>query len=137
MKQFKLTIKSQGRGYYLITDQIQGALNNSLTGIDVGLLHVFLQHSSASLTINENADPTVRMDFKSFEEKLVPRSFPYRHNYEGEDDMPAHIKSSLFGCELTIPVTDGSLALGTWQGVYLCDHRDYPHHRNLILTVHY
>ena len=135
MKQFKLTIKSQGRGYYLITDQIQGALQNSLAGIDVGLLHVFLQHSSASLTINENADPTVRMDFKSFEEKLVPRSFPYRHNYEGDDDMPAHIKSSLFGCELSIPITDGRLALGTWQGVYLCEHRDHQHHRKIILTI--
>jgi secondary thiamine-phosphate synthase enzyme len=135
MKQFKLTIKSQGRGYYLITDQIQGALQNSLAGIDVGLLHVFLQHSSASLTINENADPTVRMDFKSFEEKLVPRSFPYRHNYEGDDDMPAHIKSSLFVCELSIPITDGRLALGTWQGVYLCEHRDHQHHRKIILTI--
>ena len=135
MKQFKLTIQSQGRGYYLITDQIQGALKNTLADIDVGLLHVFLQHSSASLTINENADPTVREDFKNFEEKLVPRDFPYKHNYEGEDDMPAHIKSSLFGCELTIPITDGGLNLGTWQGVYLCEHRDYPHARNLILTI--
>lgn len=135
MKQFNLTIKSQGRGYYLITDQIQGVLENSLVEIDVGLLHVFLQHSSASLTINENADPTVRIDFKNFEEKLVPRNFPYRHNYEGADDMPAHIKSSLIGCELTIPITNGRLNLGTWQGVYLCEHRDYPHQRKIILTL--
>ena len=135
MKQFKLTIQSQGRGYYLITDQIIHALNHSLEGIDVGLMHVFLQHSSASLTINENADPTVREDFKNFEEKLVPRNFPYKHNYEGEDDMPAHIKSSLFGCELSIPISNGSLNLGTWQGIYLCEHRDFPHMRKLVLTV--
>jgi secondary thiamine-phosphate synthase enzyme len=135
MKQYKLAIKSQGRGYYLITEQIQGLIKNSLADIDAGLLHVFLQHSSASLTINENADPTVREDFKNFEEKLVPRSFAYRHSYEGDDDMPAHIKSSLFGCELTIPISNGRLALGTWQGIYLCEHRDHPHLRNLVLTL--
>jgi secondary thiamine-phosphate synthase enzyme len=135
MKQFNLTIKSRGRGYYLITNEIQEIIKNALSGVDIGLLHVFLQHSSASLTINENADPTVREDFKNFEEKLVPRSFPYKHDYEGDDDMPAHIKSSLFGCELTIPITDGRLNLGTWQGVYLCEHRDYPHARNMVLTI--
>ena len=135
MKQFKLTINSQGRGYALITEQVNQAIKDELIGIEAGLLHVFLQHSSASLTINENADPTVRVDFKNFEEKLVPRNFPYKHNYEGDDDMPAHIKSSLFGCELTIPITDGRLNLGTWQGIYLCEHRDYPHQRNLVLTI--
>jgi len=135
MKQINLTIQSQGRGYYLITNEIQETIKNALSEVDVGLLHVFLQHSSASITINENADPTVREDFKNFEEKLVPRSFPYKHNYEGDDDMPAHIKSSLFGCELSIPITDGRLNLGTWQGVYLCEHRDYPHARNLVLTI--
>lgn len=135
MKQFKLTIQSQGRGYYLITDQITAVINDALSGIDVGLLNVFLQHSSASITINENADSTVREDFKNFEEKLVPRNFPYHHNYEGNDDMPAHIKSSLFGCELTIPISNGKLNLGTWQGVYLCEHRDHPHVRTLILTI--
>ena len=135
MNQFKLSIKTSGRGYYLITDKIIDQINPSMANIEVGLLHVFLQHSSASLTINENADPTVREDFKNFEEKLVPRDFPYKHNYEGDDDMPAHIKSSLFGCDLTIPITDGRLALGTWQGIYLCEHRDYKHLRNLILTL--
>jgi secondary thiamine-phosphate synthase enzyme len=133
MKQFKLTIQTQGRGYALITDDIIDAIN--INDIVVGVLHVFLQHSSASLTINENADPTVREDFKNFEEKLVPRDFPYQHCYEGSDDAPAHIKSSLFGCELSIPISNGCLALGTWQGIYLCEHRDYPHNRNLILTV--
>lgn len=135
MKQFKLTIQSQGRGYYLITDNIIGAIKDGIKGIDAGLLHVFLQHSSASLTINENADPTVREDFKNFEEKLVPRNFPYKHDYEGQDDMPAHIKSSLFGCELTIPITNGKLNLGTWQGIYLCEHRDLPHLRKIIITM--
>jgi secondary thiamine-phosphate synthase enzyme len=133
MKQFNLTLQTQGRGYSIITDEIINAID--IKEIKVGLLHVFLQHSSASLTINENADPTVRQDFKNFEEKLVPRDFPYRHNYEGNDDMPAHIKSSLFGCELTIPINNGKLALGTWQGVYLCEHRDFPHTRSLVLTV--
>lgn len=133
MKQFNLTIQTQGRGYFLITDTILDAI--ILKDVEVGLLHVFLQHSSASLTINENADPTVREDFKNFEEKLVPRNFPYKHNYEGPDDMPAHIKSSLFGCDLTIPVSNGKLMLGTWQGIYLCEHRDSPHLRRLIITL--
>ena len=135
MKQFSLSIQSQGRGYYLITKQIEQALGNSLYKIDTGLLHIFLKHTSASLTINENADPTVRDDFKSFEEKLIPRNFPYKHNYEGDDDMPAHIKSSLFGCDLNIPITSGRLGLGTWQGIYLCEHRDQPHRRELTITL--
>lgn len=137
MKQTTLTIKTPGRGYYLITDQVNSALNSLLDDIDVGLVHVFLQHSSAGLTLNENADPTVREDFKAFEEQLVPRDFPYRHTMEGSDDMPAHIKSSLMGCQLTIPVTRGRLNLGTWQGLYLCEHRDQPHQRHLVLTVQY
>jgi len=135
MKQVNLTIKTPGRGYYLITDQIELAVVDALVGVEVGLLHVFIQHSSASLTINENADPTVREDFKRFEEHLVPRDFPYRHDYEGDDDMPAHIKSSLMGNSLTIPIAQGQLALGTWQGVYLCEHRDHAHQRHLILTL--
>lgn len=136
MKQTTLTIDTPGRGYYLITDQINSAIQPLLTDVDVGLLHVFLQHSSAGLTINENADPTVRTDFKAFEEHLVPRDFPYRHTMEGSDDMPAHIKSSLMGCQLTIPISQGRLNLGTWQGVFLCEHRDHPHQRRLVLTVH-
>lgn len=135
MKQTTLTIETPGRGYYLITDEINSALQSIVADTEVGLLHVFLQHSSAGLTINENADPTVREDFKAFEEHLVPRNFPYRHDYEGDDDMPAHIKSSLMGCQLTIPVTKGRLNLGTWQGIYLCEHRDRGHHRRLVLTV--
>lgn len=135
MKQVNLTIKTPGRGYYLITDQIEQAVADGLVGVEVGLLHVFIQHSSASLTINENADPTVREDFKRFEEHLVPRDFPYRHDYEGDDDMPAHIKSSLMGNSLTIPIAQGQLALGTWQGVFLCEHRDHAHQRHMVLTL--
>lgn len=135
MKQFNLSIQTPGRGYYLITDKIKQLIEADIQAVDVGLLHVFLQHSSASLTINENADPTVREDFKRFEETLVPRDFPYRHDYEGDDDMPAHIKSSLMGCQLTIPIAAGRLALGTWQGVYLCEHRDQPHTRRMVLTL--
>jgi len=135
MQQFQLTIQSPGRGYYLITNRIEQAIQSGLKNFDIGLLHIFLQHSSASLTINENADPTVREDFKRFEEKLVPRDFPYKHDYEGADDMPAHIKSSLMGCQTTIPIAQGQLALGTWQGLYLCEHRDHPHQRNLLLTL--
>ncbi|MBL4773039.1 MAG: YjbQ family protein [Alcanivoracaceae bacterium] len=137
MKQFSLTIQSQGRGYYLITHQIEQALEDNLNNIDAGLLHIFLKHTSASLTINENADPTVREDFKNFEEKLVPRDFPYKHDMEGPDDCPAHIKSSLFGCDLNIPITNGRLGLGTWQGIYLCEHRDRPHRRELTITLLY
>ena len=135
MKQTKITIKTPGRGYLLITDTIVQALSQMTQQNNNGLLHIFLQHSSASLTINENADPTVRQDFKAFEEHLVPRSFPYQHDYEGDDDMPAHIKSSLFGCDLTIPITGGRMNLGTWQGIYLCEHRDHPHQRHLVLTL--
>lgn len=136
MQQFHLTIKTAQRGYYLITSKVQEVIDDAIRNREAGLLHIFLQHSSASLTINENADPTVREDFKSFEEQLVPRNFPYKHDYEGSDDMPAHIKSSLFGCDLTLPVSNGRLALGTWQGIYLCEHRDFPHTRKLVLTVY-
>ena len=104
--------------------------------MDVGLLHVFIQHTSASLTINENADPTVRQDFEQVFNRLVPENQPYyRHNDEGSDDLPAHIKSSLLGPSVSIPVTAGRLALGTWQGVYLCEHRDYGGSRRLVLTL--
>lgn len=135
MKQFNLSIQTPGRGYYLITNEIFDAISDEIKNADAGLLHVFLKHTSASLTTNENADPTVRDDFKNFEEELVRRDFPFTHDYEGPDDCPAHIKSSLFGCDLTIPISNGKLALGTWQGVYMCEHRDYPQKRNLLLTL--
>jgi len=101
----------------------------------VGLLHVFLQHTSASLTINENADPDVRIDLESSLNDIAPEDFPYEHTLEGRDDMPAHVKSSLFGNSLTIPVGNGNLQLGTWQGVCLCEHRDQGGPRRLVITL--
>jgi secondary thiamine-phosphate synthase enzyme len=100
-----------------------------------GLLHLFLQHTSASLTINENASPEVRVDLESLSNILAPEDFPYRHSLEGPDDMPAHVKSSLFGASLVIPVRSGRLALGTWQGIYLCEHRDQGGRRNVVATL--
>jgi len=128
-------LKARGRGFHLITRDIEQALPE-LADVSVGLLHVFIQHTSASLTINENADPTVRVDFEEVFSRLVPENQPYyKHNDEGPDDLPAHIKSSLLGPSLTIPVTNGRLALGTWQGIYLCEHRDYGGSRRLVLTL--
>ena len=130
-----IQLKARARGFHLITRDIEQALPE-LAGVSVGLLHVFIQHTSASLTINENADPTVRVDFEEVFSRLVPENQPYyKHNDEGPDDLPAHIKSSLLGPSLTIPVTNGRLALGTWQGIYLCEHRDYGGSRRLILTL--
>ena len=130
-----IQLKARPRGFHLITRDIEHALPE-LADVSVGLLHVFIQHTSASLTINENADPTVRVDFEEVFSRLVPENQPYyKHNDEGPDDLPAHIKSSLLGPSLTIPVSDGRLALGTWQGIYLCEHRDYGGSRRLVLTL--
>ena len=130
-----IQLKARSRGFHLITRDIEHALPE-LADVSVGLLHVFIQHTSASLTINENADPTVRFDFEEVFSRLVPENQPYyKHNDEGPDDLPAHIKSSLLGPSLTIPVSDGRLALGTWQGIYLCEHRDYGGSRRLVLTL--
>lgn len=127
-KEFRLPSKS--RGFHLITDVIISELPEIRT-IDIGILHVFIKHTSASLTINENADPTVRMDFESHMNKMVPERMPYyQHNYEGDDDMPAHIKASLMGSSVHVPITKGQLNLGTWQGIYLCEHRDYASGRD-------
>ncbi|TNC92699.1 MAG: hypothetical protein CSH36_03185 [Thalassolituus sp.] len=130
-----LQLKSRSRGFHLITHDIEQAIPE-LRRVSVGLLHVFIQHTSASLTINENADPTVRTDFESVFNRLVPENQPfYQHTLEGSDDLPAHIKSSILGPSLTIPVTDGELNLGTWQGIYLCEHRNYGGSRRVILTL--
>ena len=99
------------------------------------LLHLFLQHTSASLTINENADPDVTVDLEMAIDRIAPESFPYVHTLEGSDDMPAHVKSSLFGASLTVPVGEGRLLLGTWQGIYLCEHRQAKHRRSIVLTL--
>lgn len=133
--QTELQLRPRSRGFHLITGDIEHALD-PLPRIHIGLLHIFIQHTSASLTINENADPTVRTDFEQVFNRLVPENEPYyEHTLEGRDDLPAHIKSSLLGPELTIPIRGGQLALGTWQGIYLCEHRDHGGSRTLVLTL--
>lgn len=123
------------RGFHIITDTILEQLPE-IEQIQVGMLHVFIKHTSASLTINENADPTVRQDFESHLNVLVPENKPYyKHTFEGSDDMPAHIKASLMGASVQIPITNGELNLGTWQGIYLCEHRDNGGFRRLVITV--
>ncbi|NVH46099.1 secondary thiamine-phosphate synthase enzyme YjbQ [Photobacterium damselae] len=132
-KQIELTAKS--RGFHLISDEIEQQLPE-LAQYTVGLCHIFILHTSASLTINENADPTVRSDLEAHINKLVPERAPYyRHTYEGDDDMPAHIKASLLGSSVMIPIKNGRLALGTWQGIYLGEHRDYGARRHLMVTL--
>lgn len=134
--QRQLTLKPYRRGFHLITDDIEQAISAELRSLKVGILHVFIQHTSASLTINENADPTVRQDFESFFNHAVPENEPYyRHTYEGSDDMPAHLKSSILGTSLSVPITAGRLNLGTWQGIYVCEHRNHGGSRTLVLTL--
>jgi secondary thiamine-phosphate synthase enzyme len=123
------------RGFHLITDRVLAALHE-LERIDYGLLNVFIQHTSASLSINENADPDVPADLESSFNALAPENFPHTHTVEGPDDMPAHVKCSLLGASLTIPVHNGRLLLGTWQGIYLCEHRNRGGSRRLMLTLH-
>jgi len=133
--QKNVELKPFTRGYHLITDIIIDELPE-LKKVTVGQLQVFIKHTSASLTINENADPTVRADFETHINKMIPENMPYyKHDYEGADDMPAHIKSSMLGCSVQIPVTNGELNLGIWQGVYLGEHRNYGGSRKLVLTL--
>ena len=137
MKFFQKEIKLNpfNRGFHLITSSIENAISE-IKQIKVGQLQVFIKHTSASLTINENADSTVRTDFESHFNKMIPENAPYfLHTYEGPDDMPAHIKASILGPSIQIPITNGRLNLGTWQGVYLCEHRDYGGSRKLVLTA--
>jgi len=129
-----LTLPRYRRGFHLITRHVIEALPE-LESIDVGLLHVFIQHTSASLTINENADPDVPADLESSLSSIAPEDFPYRHTCEGPDDMPAHVKASLLGSSVWVPVSGGRLGLGTWQGIYLCEHRDHAGSRRLMLTL--
>lgn len=129
-----ITLRPYPRGFHLITAAVEQALPE-LARIQVGMLHVFIQHTSASLTINENADPDVRTDLESSFNAIAPEDFPYVHTCEGPDDMPAHVKASLLGSSLTIPVGRGQLLLGTWQGIYLCEHRDRASGRRLVLTL--
>jgi secondary thiamine-phosphate synthase enzyme len=133
--QHELTLPAYSRGFHLITSSIEKAIPE-IQHIKIGQLQVFIKHTSASLSINENADATVRADFESHFNKMVPENAPYyKHNTEGSDDMPAHIKSSLLGSSVTIPITNGELNLGTWQGIYLCEHRNHGGKRKLVFTA--
>ena len=133
--QKEIKLKPYTRGFHLLTDTILDAIPY-IKQIDIGQLQVFIKHTSASLTINENADYTVRIDFESHFNKMVPENVPYyKHTYEGSDDMPAHIKASLLGASITIPITNGKLNLGIWQGIYLCEHRNQGGSRKIVLTA--
>jgi len=134
--QREIRLRPRERGFHLVTREVVEALPE-LGDLRVGLAHLFIRHTSASLTLNENASPDVRDDFERFFDAAVPEDAPYwTHTLEGPDDMPAHIKASLLGPSLSLPVSDGRLALGTWQGVYLCEHRDRGGPRSLLATLH-
>jgi secondary thiamine-phosphate synthase enzyme len=133
--QREITLRPRPRGFHLVTGEIESAVPE-LRDLQVGLAHLFIQHTSASLTLNENASPDVRDDFEAWFDDVVPERAPYwTHTIEGPDDMPAHIKASLLGPSLSLPVRDGRLALGTWQGVYLCEHRERGGPRSLVVTL--
>ena len=130
-----IRLTERRRGFHLITNEVVNALPH-IGELSVGICQVFIQHTSASLTINENADPTVRKDFEMYFNKAVPENDPdYLHDDEGPDDMPAHLKASMLGSSVTIPIRNGRLALGTWQGIYLCEHRNYGEARKLVITA--
>jgi secondary thiamine-phosphate synthase enzyme len=134
--QKEINISAKGRGFHLITREILSQVPQ-IGDISIGLAHIFIQHSSASLALNENADPTVRQDMEAHFNVLAPENAPYYiHTYEGPDDMPAHIKAVLLGSSITLPITNGDLNLGTWQGIYLCEHRNRARSRRLVVTLH-
>jgi len=133
--QKEILLQPRPRGFHLITDEV---INNipELIDISIGSLSIFIKHTSASLTINEDADPTVRIDFESYFNEAVPENAPYyKHTIEGPDDMPAHLKSSILGSSITVPISDGKLNLGTWQGIYLCEHRNKKPTRKIVITI--
>ncbi|MGN6530544.1 MAG: secondary thiamine-phosphate synthase enzyme YjbQ [Ginsengibacter sp.] len=133
--QQQIRLKERRRGFHLITSEIEQSFQQ-MKEFTTGVCQVFIQHTSASLTINENADPTVRKDFEYFFNKIVPEDDRhYVHNYEGDDDMPAHLKAAILGSSVMIPIQNGRLALGTWQGIYLCEHRNYGGARHLMVTA--
>ncbi len=134
--QRRITLRARARGFHLVTDEIVQQIPE-LRQFSIGIAHLFMLHTSAALTINEDASPEVRSDFEQHFNRMVPENAPYyRHTYEGPDDMPAHLKASLLGASLTIPVADGQLAMGTWQGIYLCEHRNQGGPRRLVVTIH-
>lgn len=132
--QKQIRIPALPRGFHLVTREVLSEVPE-LSQIEVGLMHVFIMHTSASLSINENADPDVPVDLEMSFNKIAPESFPYVHTCEGPDDMPAHVKASMIGNSLTIPVNGGRLCLGTWQGIYLCEHRNHGGSRRLVVTI--
>lgn len=133
--QTELTLKASKRGFHLITEEILNQLPE-LSKINCGVLHLFIKHSSASITLNENADPTVRSDMEAHFNHFVPERAPYyQHTYEGDDDMPAHIKASLLGNSLSLPISHGQLNIGIWQGIYLGEHRDNASNRTIVVTI--
>lgn len=135
VRNYFITLDARPRGFHLITRDVLQHLDD-LNRVGAGLLHLFIQHTSASLTLNENASPDVRRDFERHFNVMIPEDAPYwEHTLEGPDDMPAHIKASLLGNGLTIPIAGGELALGTWQGIYLCEHRDHGGPRRLVATI--
>ena len=135
-QQRSVSLRPRSRGFHLVTDELLAALPE-LAQLRVGLLHLWLQHSSASLSVNENADPAVRRDFERFFNRLVPQGEGgYEHDDEGPDDLPAHFKASLLGCQLQLPIQNGRLALGSWQGIYLGEHRDHGGARRVLATLH-
>jgi len=133
--QREITLDARPRGVHLVTNEIARALPE-LRELRVGIAHLFIRHTSASLTLNENASPDVRRDFETWFNEAIPEDFAWTHTLEGPDDMPAHVKASLMGPSLTLPVAGGRFALGTWQGIYLCEHRDRGGPRSLTATLH-
>ena len=133
--QKEILLQPRQRGFHLITDEVSNNIPE-LIDISIGSLSIFIKHTSASLTINEDADPTVRIDFESYFNEAVPENAPYyKHTIEGPDDMPAHLKSSILGSSITVPISDGKLNLGTWQGIYLCEHRNKKPTRKIVMTI--
>lgn len=132
--QKEIQLPAHPRGFHIVTRHVIDALPE-LREVSVGLLHVFIKHTSASISINENADPDVPIDLESSFNSIAPEDFPYRHTCEGPDDMPAHVKASMIGNSLTIPISNGRLCTGTWQGIYLCEHRNHGGSRKLVLTI--
>lgn len=134
-QQTEIQLSPRSRGFHLITDEILTQLPE-LAKLEIGILHLFIKHTSASITINENADPTVRSDLESHFNHFVPENQSYyQHDYEGPDDMPAHIKSSILGASLSVPISHGKLNLGVWQGIYLCEHRNRSGSRQIVATL--
>ena len=133
--QKNINIESGSRGFHIITEQVIDQIPE-IKSINIGILHLFIKHTSASLTINENADKTVRNDFEKHFNELVPENQSYyQHTYEGPDDMPAHLKASILGSSLSMPISNGRLNLGTWQGIYLCEHRNNTFQRKMVVTI--